>query len=82
MNTKPHILFEIWRPDEVAECLDGVTDELYKKLWTFVEDFKAPRPEVAEEPTPGLDCLADFWDRLTIPEQQHLNTLAQKQDEQ
>jgi hypothetical protein len=78
---KPHPLYEIWRPDEVAECMEGVTDELYRKLWDFVPLYK-PHSEDREEPTPGIDCLADFWDRLTIPEQQHLNTLAQKQEEQ
>ena len=82
MNTsKPHPLFEIWRPDEVAECLEGVTDSLYSKLWECVNDFKAPRPEVSEEPCYGMDSLSDFWDRFDPAEQQHLNTLAEKHEE-
>jgi hypothetical protein len=78
---KPHPLFEIWRPDEVAECLDGITDSLYQKLWDCVPLYK-PHSEFREEPTPGIDCLADFWSRFDPAEQQHMNTLAHKHEEQ
>ena len=73
---KAHPLFEIWRPDEVAECLEGVDDSLGRKLWEFVEEYKAPRPEVSEEPCVGLDALVEFWSRLEPRDQRTLNVLA------
>lgn len=86
MNAKrvrPHMLFKIWKPDEVAECLNGVGNtDLYAKLWTFVNDYKGLPPEQAEEPTPGVDCLADFWSRLDYDEKVKLNELAKRHDEE
>lgn len=63
---KPHPSFEIVRPDEVAECWDGViaVPGLYEALWGCVGHYTAPPPEVSEEPCHGMDCVADFWDRL------------------
>jgi hypothetical protein len=31
--SRPHSLFSVWSPDEVAECLVGIGDPLYRKLW-------------------------------------------------
>lgn len=73
---KPNSAFQIIRPDEVAECWDGVGDDLYRALWACVNDYKAPSPEVSEEPCYGLDCVADFWDRFTDAQKAALNALA------
>lgn len=73
---KPNCVFDIVRPDEVAECWDGVTDDLYRALWACVNDYKAPRPEVSEEPCIGMDSVADFWDRFTDADKAALNALA------
>lgn len=38
-------LLNHWTVDEVAECLDGVGQELYRKLWSYIEattDGEAP----------------------------------------
>lgn len=61
------------RPDEVAECWDGVTKVpgLYEALWGFM---KAVRPIPNREDTGpadhiGYGNLAQFWDQLS-PEHQ------------
>jgi hypothetical protein len=75
---KPHELFMYWSADQVAECMDGVPDDLCRKLYQVVE-FAAN--------TPGLDyrevndsfdhCLGHAgWRRLTDTERQLLNDLA------
>ena len=51
---KPHSSFNYVRPDEVAECWDGVTPTLYQSLWDCVESYSGPAPEVSEEPVDGL----------------------------
>lgn len=70
--------FGIIRPDEVAECWDGViaVDGLYEALWSCVEKYKAPRPEVSEEPCYGMDSVASFWDTFSEVHQGELVRLA------
>lgn len=70
-------LFGTIRPDEVAECWEGVTDDLYRALWDCVADYKAPSPEESEEPCVGLDSVADFWDRFSPEHQRQLIDLAE-----
>ena len=83
MKIEPHAAFDIIRPDEVAECWDGVLAAgLYQPLWDCVGDYTAPSPEQSEEPCWGMDCVADFWDRFS-PEQQHqLNQLAERNEDE
>lgn len=83
MKIKPHTFFDIIRPDEVAECWEGVTSAgLYQPLWDCVNDYTAPSPEVSEEPCWGVDCVADFWDRFTIEQQLLLNQLAARNSQE
>jgi hypothetical protein len=79
---KYHPLYEVLRPDEVAECVEGISDEIYQKLWLFVPLYKGPPPEVAEEPTPGTDSLSKFWNKLSVLEQAALNIAAFKHERQ
>lgn len=82
--TKPDLLFEIWTPDTVAECLVGGSDPaLYEKLWGMVEDYPDKRsPEEMETPdAEQSNNLAQFWGRLTREQQTLLNELAEKADE-
>jgi hypothetical protein len=78
MTIAPHFALEFTRPDEVAECWDGVTPDLSRKLWDCVGDYKAPSPEVSEEPCVGMDGVADFWDRFNDDEKLALNALAER----
>lgn len=78
--TTPHTAFHYVRPDEVAECWDGVTNDIYECLWACVSHFTAPSPEESEEPCIGSDCVADFWDLFTPDQQEVLNQLAADRD--
>lgn len=44
-------LFNYWTVDTVAECIDGVGEELYRKLWSFItpetDGENAPLAKVA-----------------------------------
>jgi hypothetical protein len=81
---EPHMLFTLWRADEVAECLEGVTPELYQRLWQDIVSIQELIPNI-EDNGPhdviGIGCLAKYWDKLTMGEQVQLNHLAKKQDE-
>jgi len=83
MTITPNEIFEIVRPDEVAECWDGVLDMgLYQPLWDCVPEYTGPSPEESEEPCHGMNCVADFWDRFDRGQQIALNELAEREDAQ
>lgn len=79
---EPHPSFEIFRPDEVAECWDGISSVpgLYAALWDCVGSYKAPSPAESEEPCYGMDCVADFWDRFADEHKEALNAAAEALD--
>lgn len=78
--TNPVTLFTVWSPDDVAECLDGVSDDMYARLW----ELTAQVPSLtADDETP--DCqfkraLSAVWHLLTPAEQVELNLLAAKHE--
>lgn len=77
-----HMAVSCVRPDEIAECWDGVlaVNGLYEALWAFVERYEEPRPEVSEEPIiGGRDSIERFWDELSEEHQVALNCLVTKQ---
>lgn len=80
--TEAHPFLEIARPDEVAECWEGIfaVPGLYEALWACTEAYKAPRPEVSEEPCHGMDCVADFWDTFSDDHKVALNAAAARAD--
>ena len=61
MTIKPNTIFECWTVDEVAECMDGISDNLYKSLWNKASQ----RVNVSE-----------LWDQFTEDEQLELNKSA------
>lgn len=73
MKIEPHSLFEVWRPDEAAECMSGVPVELQRRLWELVELYT---PEVSEVPDSFDNALSVYWDKLTEEQQGLLNELA------
>ena len=81
---KPDSTFKYIRADEVAECWDGVGDDLYCKLWNEIVPLQKPIPNI-EDSGPadhvGHANLAAHWELLTEQEQLHLNALAKKQSE-
>jgi hypothetical protein len=82
---KPHPTFETIRADEVAECWDGVSKDLYFALWNKIVPHQKSIPqEILEDSGPhdhiGRENLASHWDKLTEEEQTLLNELADKQN--
>lgn len=79
---KPQAVFSIIRADEVAECWEGVGEELYKALWA-IASIQRPIPNI-EDSGPhdhiGHECLADYWHELTLDHQIRLNELAAERD--
>ena len=61
LNIKPDTIFECWTVDEVAECMDGISDNLYKSLWNKASQ----RVSVSE-----------LWGQFTKQEQLQLNKSA------
>lgn len=84
-TTKPNFVFSYTRADEVAECWDGVSEDLYLTLWNKIVPHQKPIPNL-EDSGPadhvGYENLSDHWDKLTKEEQAELNRLAAKRDEQ
>jgi len=76
---KPHPLFEVWTPDTVAECLEGVKDDLYSALWALVP-YYTKRESNELPPDPDFNALAGFWDKLEPEQQAKLNELAAEQE--
>ncbi|EAM1843989.1 hypothetical protein FDR03_22480 [Salmonella enterica] len=54
------VIVEVWSVDSLAECLDAVGPELYRKLWSFV-------PSEGESPKGK-----DIWHLLTEEEKREL----------
>lgn len=78
---KPNDAFEYVRADEVAECWEGVTTELYHALWCKIVPLQKPLQNM-EDSGPadhiGEESLASHWDALTHEQQAQLNALAER----
>jgi len=84
MKIKPASSFKYNRPDEVAECWNGVTEAgLYGPLWNAMDDAK-PLGELIdmEDSSPedaiGLNSVASLWHKFTPEQQRKLNELAKR----
>ena len=83
---KPHELFEIWTPDTVAECMEGVTaNDLYGTLWGLVEFYeereKPETPDTFYGHVFGNELARpDLWNRLSDVDKLTLNDLAAKHE--
>lgn len=77
MRPNPWLAYN--RPDEIAECWDGVSESLYKALWDMVEHYK-PRKGDIEDMCPqdevGVNSTAKFWSKFSGPHKCELNRLA------
>jgi hypothetical protein len=79
MRIKPHDLFTVWSPDEVAECL-GVDAALYAKIWNeivplYADQFRSEVPDDFDR-----RCLAKFWSNFTDDEKRALNEAAERHE--
>ena len=60
MTIKPNTVFKCYTVDEVAECLEGVSDKLYDVLWSKVNQ---------------RESVFELWDQFTEEQQKELNSL-------
>ncbi len=83
MKMSEHL--ELWTADEVAECLPGIGNDLYDKLWGILGDAKSPTP-LGGDGTNGTveypcgrqnpendDKAPHWWNKLTEQEQAIIN---------
>jgi hypothetical protein len=81
-NIKPHRALSYIRPDEVAECWNGVlaSGDLYEKLWACVEKYDNKYRENIEDMGPhdviGINSVVEFWDQFSDEDKAKLNELA------
>jgi hypothetical protein len=81
MRIKPHSLFNVWSPDEAAECLPGIGNtDLYTKIWRDIVPLYdgQPRSEVPDDF--GNRCLKKYWNKFTDEEKVRLNEAAEAQE--
>jgi hypothetical protein len=77
---KPHTALKYIAPDEVAECWEGVDDELYAALWGCVNKYKKIEFEdVGPHDVIGINSVSKFWRYFSMHEKRQLNNLAARQ---
>jgi len=75
---KANVLFEIWAPDLVAECLSYPDQDhkIYSQLWDLVHLYKKTDSEYPSND--GTNALFGFWDKLPDETKVVLNAAAEK----
>ena len=71
---KPHGWLEVIRPDAIAECWSGVSEDLYIALWRVVPKLK--RYESEYPPEPDVNSVKSVWRHFSDDEKRQLNKLA------
>ena len=64
--------------DQVAECIDGVSEELYKALWNIVCDLES-EGRCPHYDFPCRVTLKECWHMLDADMQQQVNELSTNQ---
>ena len=76
---KVHEFAQYYTLDTVAETMDGIGSDLYKKLWGLMTDVEVTEDGPLYE-TPGdalgqgPNILSDHWKEFTEEEQQELSS--------
>ena len=60
-----------WTPDEVAECVGGLGEDISRRLWLLVQPRRRSEEPVVETQT--------WWVKLTEEDQQHINSCCEKE---
>jgi hypothetical protein len=83
---KPHTALKYITPDEVAECWEGVDEELYSALWACVPKYDNKWRENIEDMGPydviGVNSVSKFWSSFSMHHKRQLNNLATRQMKQ
>lgn len=73
---------ELWTPDEVAECLDGISDPTYAELWNALGGMAETKPLGGDgsngtvewpEPTERKHSVVAIWSQLTERARSEIN---------
>jgi len=81
---KVHDSAKYYNLDVVAETMDGVSEDLYRRLWSFMTDVERPIDGPLYE-TPGdaigqgPNILADHWSKFTEEEQRELSLILERE---
>ena len=77
---QPNDLFKYWRADQVAECMEGVTDALYITLWSDIVPLQEDPDDIFENverlDPDGDSSITLYWHLLSESNQRLLNTIA------
>ncbi len=78
---KPHDWLRYYSCDTIAECMDGVSPELYQALWGAMSHAKPLGDQIdIEESSPcdaiGINTPVEFWHLFTDDEKAALNAIA------
>jgi hypothetical protein len=77
---KAHLALKYITPDEVAECWEGVDEELYSALWGCVPKYDNKWRENIEDMGPydviGVNSVSKFWSSFSMHHKRQLNNLA------
>lgn len=85
ITTTGHPSATYYRPDEIAECMEGITEATYKELWGLVALYsQQPDSEQIQDMCPGdmigRDDLGQFWDKLTEAAQANVTEVLDRVD--
>ena len=97
MSIQPHPSLAYWRPDQIAECCNGVLDSnaptedlkwsLYNALWKSMDDMK-PLGELidmensAPQDAIGLNTTLSVWDKFSDEQKLRLNAIMEAQQKE
>jgi hypothetical protein len=69
-------VFEFYRPDEIAECWEGIPRDLYVRLWDLVDRYEKRSANI-EDMCPGDEfgdnSVKKFWKFISPEDQAALN---------
>ena len=63
-----------WRPDQIAECIDGINEEAYGVLWSFVPEYDHVQHGEQDDRT----SMKRFWKRIPTHIRKHINERAKE----
>lgn len=75
-DIQPVERLNLMTPDEIAECYDGVSNELSRRLWASTEQLPMDA-EGAEEPVfyREVNSITEVWDFFTEEEKIQINRI-------
>jgi len=82
----PHEATAFYTPDQIAECMEGITDSSYMDLWSTVEHLpKISQAQMEDGMTPSdyrqICAVSTVWDRLEESTQKNVNEVLQAEED-